>query len=244
MEEVQGSFDLLTFSTSDFNTQPLFSKQTDQIHHFDEFLSSSPKQIPNAKFWQLKYYMPYFDVDSSTVFRRLYRALLPFRTDSLFEDSMPDLYAPFWIATTLILLFSISGSITGISSAHPWVDSCYKLVEGACFIYGYLVGVPLVLYCTLNNSGNDTGFIEVISIFGYSMSSYLIGGLCCIAPIDWVKWISMIVSACNGVYLVGSYLLKQMNSNIDKSRVYFMMIVACVGHLGMIYLGCVYFNIN
>ena len=244
MEAIRDNFDLLSFSTTRFNTQPLVPKQTDQIHHFDEYITPSPKLMQDAKFWQLRYYMPYFDVDSSTVFRRLYRALLPFRTDRFFESGLPDLYAPFWIATTLILLFSISGSISMISNSHPWVESSYKLFEGAWFIYGIVLGIPLVLYCTLNNSGDHTGFIDVISIFGYSMSSYLIAGLCCLVPIDWVKWVSMIVAACNGVYLVGTYLMKEMSENLDKGRMYCMMSVVCIGHLGIVYLGCSYFNTN
>lgn len=239
MEEFNDNYSLL--GMSQFNTQPLFSKQ-DQIHHFEEYIPAS-RQIPDAKFWQLRYFQPYFDVDSEEVFNRIYKALLPFRPGKLFENGMPDLYAPFWIATTIILIFSISGSISSISSSHPWIDSSYKLVEGALLIYGFLIGVPIVLYCCLNNSGRDTSFVEIMSIFGYSLVSYIVAGLFCMVPVAWLHWLPMLLAACSGCYLVGSYLWNEMTA-VEGRKEYWMMSVIVVGHLGMVYLGSVYFNSN
>jgi hypothetical protein len=50
----------------------------------------------NARFYQLEFYKPYFDVDTTQVAKRLLYSLWPFRTAFLADiRSKPDLYVFF-----------------------------------------------------------------------------------------------------------------------------------------------------
>lgn len=60
----------------------------------------------------IEYYQPFFDVDTEDVKDRLKLALIPFK-DTFFQISKdsPDLYGPFWILTTLIVMIAANGNI-------------------------------------------------------------------------------------------------------------------------------------
>eukprot|EP00486_Rosalina_sp_Unknown_P006429 CAMPEP_0201578098 /NCGR_PEP_ID=MMETSP0190_2-20130828/24809_1 /ASSEMBLY_ACC=CAM_ASM_000263 /TAXON_ID=37353 /ORGANISM="Rosalina sp." /LENGTH=165 /DNA_ID=CAMNT_0048010897 /DNA_START=88 /DNA_END=582 /DNA_ORIENTATION=+ len=67
----------------------------------------------NAKCWNVQYYQPYFDLDTSDELIRIRKALLPFLAGEFYDkdlDEKPDLYGPFWITTTLAFLMAAMGN--------------------------------------------------------------------------------------------------------------------------------------
>eukprot|EP00761_Pharyngomonas_kirbyi_P002892 gb/GECH01002896.1/.p1 GENE.gb/GECH01002896.1/~~gb/GECH01002896.1/.p1 ORF type:complete len:330 (+),score=61.36 gb/GECH01002896.1/:1-990(+) len=68
--------------------------------------------------WSLHYFITrfgahrYFDVDTNQVVDRVVRALLPFRLSFLdaVKDN-PDLYGPFWVTTTLVVVLSVAANL-------------------------------------------------------------------------------------------------------------------------------------
>jgi hypothetical protein len=61
----------------------------------------------------LEHYQPYFNVTQKDVVTRILRSLSPWRQD-FFEnaETIPDLYGPFWILTTIIFLLNLMGNLT------------------------------------------------------------------------------------------------------------------------------------
>jgi hypothetical protein len=62
--------------------------------------------------WNVRRYRPFFNVDTSDVVWRVGSSFLgPFRPDFM-EATMarPDLYGPFWIATTLVFVTAVAGN--------------------------------------------------------------------------------------------------------------------------------------
>jgi hypothetical protein len=71
-------------------------------------MGEQPKEVPDIPFCgclSVRYYQPYFDVDTSDVTSRLVSALLYCRREQNFlaaTSSKPDAYGPFWVGTFCI----------------------------------------------------------------------------------------------------------------------------------------------
>ena len=65
--------------------------------------SAAPVPSGAGAFWTITYYQPLFDVDTVQVLNRIKGSLLPRPRGAFFEliAANPDLYGPFWIATTV-----------------------------------------------------------------------------------------------------------------------------------------------
>ena len=79
------------------------------------FSDPSAAAVPtgSAAFWTIAYYQPLFDVDTVQVLNRVKGSLLPRPRGAFFEliAANPDLYGPFWVATTLIFAMAITGNL-------------------------------------------------------------------------------------------------------------------------------------
>lgn len=68
--------------------------------------------------WSLSFYAQFFDVDTSSVLARCWAALWP--RDNFLDvlEGNPDLYGPFWIATTVVLILFLGGTISQYLAAR------------------------------------------------------------------------------------------------------------------------------
>lgn len=91
--------------------------------------SSSQKRF----LWSMSFYAQFFDVDTSAVLSRCWAALFP--RDNFLDvlDGNPDLYGPFWIATTVVLILFLGGSISQWLATRGTVPFAYdfRLLSGA-----------------------------------------------------------------------------------------------------------------
>lgn len=62
--------------------------------------------------WTLSFYAQFFDVDTSSVLQRCWAALYPRANFLDVLEGNPDLYGPFWIATTVVLILFLGGTIS------------------------------------------------------------------------------------------------------------------------------------
>lgn len=62
--------------------------------------------------WSLSFYAQFFDVDTSSVLHRCGAALFPRANFLDVLEGNPDLYGPFWIATTVVLILFLGGTIS------------------------------------------------------------------------------------------------------------------------------------
>lgn len=62
--------------------------------------------------WTISFYAQFFDVDTSEVLRRCQAAIFPRANFLDVLDGNPDLYGPFWIATTVVVILFLTGTIS------------------------------------------------------------------------------------------------------------------------------------
>jgi len=60
----------------------------------------------------MSFYAQFFDVDTSSVLQRCWAALYPRANFLDVLEGNPDLYGPFWIATTVVLILFLGGTIS------------------------------------------------------------------------------------------------------------------------------------
>ena len=119
-------------------------------------------------FWTLKYYQPLFDVDTVQVLSRIKGSLLPRPRGAFFEliSANPDLYGPFWIATTLIFAMAMTGNLASYIAWYnhvsaegeakvPWTYDVNQLTLAGCVVYSYVTLLPLLLWLLLRYYGTS-----------------------------------------------------------------------------------------
>ena len=62
--------------------------------------------------FSLPFYAQYFDVDTAEVLRRCRAALWPRAPFLDVLDANPDLYGPFWIATSVVAILFLAGTVS------------------------------------------------------------------------------------------------------------------------------------
>jgi hypothetical protein len=127
------------------------------------------------------------------VLRRCWAALYPRAPFLDVIDGNPDLYGPFWIATTVVFILFLAGTlnakITGNTGGYDW-----GLLSGASgLIYGYTGVVPLLLWGLMRWGGVEgLSLVEGWCLYGYANLIWIP-----VALISW-SWISskLFVSCC------------------------------------------------
>jgi hypothetical protein len=168
------------------------------------------------RIWHIEYYSKYFDVDTTEVGARIIRSLVPFSYK--FMDSVaqnPDLWGPFWIATTLIF------AIAAASNFASWLDNKeafsydFETVSvGAGTIYGYVSLAPIILWAIFKWLEIPVTLLQNVCIYGYSLFVFLpVAGLC-ILPFEWLRWTLI----CSAAALSITFLLMNFSAPIAQNK--------------------------
>lgn len=75
--------------------------------------TSSSSTGGKAHLFSLNYYSQFFDVDTASVLQRCGAAIYPRQNFLDVLDGNPDLYGPFWIATTVVFILFVGGTVSG-----------------------------------------------------------------------------------------------------------------------------------
>eukprot|EP01137_Pigoraptor_chileana_P034864 Opistho-2@28053 len=161
--------------------------------------------------WSIDYYRKYFDVGSAQVGRRILKSVWPFHRDFLDSiSSSPDMYGPFWIATTLIFAAAMTGNLSSYLASfrlgtEDWRYDFSKVTFAASAIYGYATLVPVVVWAILRYvaKARTVGLMEVICIYGYSLFIYIPVSILCIVHNEALRWSLVYV----GMVISGSVLV-------------------------------------
>ncbi|XP_077581225.1 protein YIPF1 [Stigmatopora nigra] len=179
-----------------------------------ELLSGEKKSIP---FWTFEYYQQFFDVDTRRVKERIIGSVLPWPGKNFIHVYLrrnPDLYGPFWICTTLVFAIAISGNISTFlvnlgKPEYKYTPEFGKVTIAATAIFSYAWLVPLAVWGFLLWRNNKImnlvsySFMEIVCVYGYSLSIYIPAVVVWILPYEWVRWLSIVVALC----LSGSVLV-------------------------------------
>lgn len=115
----------------------------------------------------IEFFQVYFDVTTADIKHRLLSSLIPFnkRFITIYKDK-PDLYGPFWIYTTLIIMIAISGNLSRYLEMgdDKFTYNFNYIPIAATIIYSLAVGLPFLLKLMMRFMGQNffSGtFIEV-----------------------------------------------------------------------------------
>nr|XP_054764284.1 protein YIPF1-like [Lytechinus pictus] len=194
----------------DLNDTPTKPAQVHTAFHDDdpldddegdtELLSGQKKQ---PSLWTFEYYQQFFDVDTSQVGRRLLGSFIPNPTKSFLDSHIrpsPDLYGPIWVCITLVFTIAISGDMADYivnmhSSTYIWHAHFSNVTIAAVVIFAYAWIIPSCLYGFLHHRGNLGGytFLELVCLYGYSLTIYIPISLLWIIHVEWLRWVLVLV---------------------------------------------------
>lgn len=99
-------------------------------------------------------------------------------------EGNPDLYGPFWIATTVVVILFLTGTISQYLAKNHDDHFAYdfKLLSGAAgLIYGYTGILPIGLWATLKWFGSESAnLLECWALYGYANIIWI--------PVALISW--------------------------------------------------------
>lgn len=159
----------------------------------------------------------------------------------------PDLYGPFWIATTLMFVTAVAGNYadfivwhkhaaasqaSGAINNRQWYNDYAKMSYSALMYYGYVFVLTLGLYFALKWFKSEIQLVNVWCIYGYSLTIFIPMAFVCIVPIGWVRWlVVMLATAISGLFIVVN--LKQTIYSAAPARALVLLGMMLAVHLGM-----------
>jgi Yip1 domain len=138
-------------------------------------------------------------------------ALLPQRGADAGAE-VPDLYGPFWIASTLVALLPAAGGMGAYlesvfkDTQERWEYDEAKLGSAASLLYGYIGFVPLVLWGILRWMRSGLRLAEIACTYGYSLFLLVPAALVSIVPTTAVRYIAFALAALlSSAYIVVNF---------------------------------------
>ena len=110
-----------------------------------EFHNSEDLKAAYASYLSLPYWQQYFDFTQFELLDRVSSAVHPQKM-TIFDSikAKPDLYVPFWVASSLVFCLFAFGNLSG---ATVFDHYNYDYISSAVsLLYGYLIFVPLIIY--------------------------------------------------------------------------------------------------
>ncbi|PSS02116.1 Yip1 domain-containing protein [Coniella lustricola] len=186
--------------------------------------------------WSMDFYAQFFDVDTSAVLQRCWAALFPRANFLDVLEGNPDLYGPFWIATTVVFILFLGGTISKYLSTtgqEPFVYD-FKLLTGAGgLIYGYTLLVPMALYLALRYFGSDSAnLLECWALYGYSNLIWVPVALISWSQISLLNWVFVGVGFGMSVAMLLRNLYPVLSAT-DKQTSKVLLILVLVLHLAL-----------
>lgn len=222
-------------STVDFNDPPN-SRSKIPPDTSSPFINGQ-NPTPSKRFlWTLSFYAQFFDVDTSEVLRRCSSSLYP-RTPFLdILDGNPDLYGPFWIATTLVFILFVTATISQYLSEKDVAHFEYNftLLSGAAgLIYGYTLFVPVALWALLRWFGAESAtLVECWALYGYANVIWIPVALISWSPVTVLNYVFVAIGfALSAVFLVRNFWPVVSVTEAKVSRVLVIGVVAL--HAGL-----------
>ncbi|XP_075234587.1 protein YIPF1 [Lycorma delicatula] len=155
----------------------------------------------------IEYYQRLFDVNTDQVVERIIWAMIPKPGVNYLQHhigSKPDLYGPFWICVTLVFTIAISGNLANFlqteatHSHYHWKYDFHAVTFSASAIFAYAWILPVVLWAIIKWQGSQeshVGLIELLCVYGYSLSIYVPLSVLWVIQIGWLQWLLVLLGA-------------------------------------------------
>ncbi|KAM0712176.1 hypothetical protein Q7P37_011270 [Cladosporium fusiforme] len=203
------------------------------------FLGAGPgNQQSSSKrlLWSISFYQQFFDVDTNQILSRCRAALYPRQNFLDVLEGNPDLYGPFWIATTVVVILFLTGTISQYlaSSGKEHFAYDFKLLSGAAgLIYGYTAFIPLGLWGVLKWFGSESAnLMECWALYGYANLIWIPVALVSWSPLTALNYAFVGIGlAMSAVFLFRN--LYPVVSAIDAKPSRILLVVVVFLHAGL-----------
>ncbi|KAI5292637.1 hypothetical protein KEM52_006174 [Ascosphaera acerosa] len=211
---------------------------------------SSAAASSKIRLWSLNYYAQFFDVDTSDVTARCFHALWPRARFLDVLDGNPDLYGPFWIATTVVVILFLTGTISQYLAFHgkEHFEYDFRLLSGgAGLVYGYTFVVPAALWAAVRwfgrshaaatavPDGTSTGtadLIEAWALYGYANLIWIPIALSSWSPLNALNWALVAVGFGWSTFFLVRNLYPVLNATDAKtSKILLVLVILLQGGL-------------
>ncbi|TVY60691.1 Protein YIP5 [Lachnellula suecica] len=186
--------------------------------------------------WSLSFYAQFFDVDTTSVLSRCWAALYPRANFLDVLEGNPDLYGPVWIATTVIFILFLGGTINSYlaqrGSAHFVYD--FTLLSGAAgLVYGYTLVIPIALFLALKYFGSESAnLLECWALYGYSNIVWIPVALISWSPISILNYVFVAVGFGISVAFLLRNLYPVLSATDKQTSKVLLILVVCL-HAGL-----------
>ncbi|GAM84526.1 hypothetical protein ANO11243_025220 [Dothideomycetidae sp. 11243] len=186
--------------------------------------------------WTLSFYAQFFDVDTNEVIRRCWAAVFPRSNFLDVLDGNPDLYGPFWIATTVVVILFLTGTISHYlaQSGRDHYVYDFRLLSGAAgLIYGYTFVLPVMLWGVLRWFGSESAnLLECWALYGYANLIWIPVALVSWSPLTILNYAFVAVGfAVSALFLFRNLYPVLSATDIKTSKVLLVAVVAL--HAGL-----------
>ncbi|KAF8863190.1 Yip1-domain-containing protein [Acephala macrosclerotiorum] len=227
----------LEFHSSNFNT--------DAPSNARKIPGSSPGLPPPATsssgsskrfLWTLSFYTQFFDIDTNSVLSRCWAAIYPRANFLDVLEGNPDLYGPIWIATTVVFILFLGGTISKYlvetTSDHFVYD--FRLLSGAAgLIYGYTLVIPIALFLALKYFGSESAnLLECWALYGYSNLIWIPVALISWSQISILNWVFVGVGFGVSVAFLLRNLYPVLSATDKQTSKALLILVVCL-HAGL-----------
>ncbi|KAH7385337.1 Yip1 domain-containing family [Phaeosphaeria sp. MPI-PUGE-AT-0046c] len=228
----------LEFHSSNFDSQPS-SRGAPKIQPDSQsFLPGPSSASPSSRkhyLWTLSFYAQAFDVDTNEVFRRCVSAIYPRANFLDVLEGNPDLYGPVWIATTVVVILFLTGTINQYLATKGVgrFEYDFKLLSGAAgLVYGYTAAVPVALWAVLKWYGSESAnLLECACLYGYANLVWIVVALVSWSPISILNYVFVALGLAFSAFFLLRNLYPVLSTTEAKTSKALLIVVLAL-HTG------------
>eukprot|EP00158_Paraphelidium_tribonemae_P009783 Partr_v1_DN28965_c1_g1_i3_m25575 putative Yip1 domain family len=219
-DDMDAKLEFQNFNLSTSAVPPAASGKMSSSPHSGGGLPSPPglddnhqqqqQQSQKKTFWTVAFYQEYFNVDTDEVQRRITQSIIP---TSYFFDVLggnPDLYGPFWIATTVMAVAFVTNTVNKyIADATSHKEFSYdisKLSQTGTVVYLYITAIPAIVWLVMGYLSFKSRLMDIVCLYGYGMTIWIPMLLLSLIPVTWIHLLLAIVGfAFSVMFTVRNY---------------------------------------
>ncbi|KAG0036278.1 hypothetical protein BGZ82_004437 [Podila clonocystis] len=180
--------------------------------------------------WSVEYYSRFFDVDTAQVMERCLASVIPKENFLDIMSGSPDLYGPFWIATTVVFVLfvtsSIVESINAYIAAKPYSYDIGQLTFAFGTIYTYAFLVPAGIWGATKYFGCQPDLLEMLALYGYGLFVWIPIAVLAILPSDWLRWgLVAVGGGASGLFLVRNMYPVLARAEAQTSKIILILVI-------------------
>ncbi|KAF1850662.1 Yip1-domain-containing protein [Cucurbitaria berberidis CBS 394.84] len=223
----------LEFHSSNFDTQPNTRAAKIQPDSAS-FLPGPGSVTPTGRkhyLWTLSFYAQAFDVDTNEVLKRCTATIYPRQNFLDVLEGNPDLYGPVWIATTVVVILFLTGTINQYLAHNGKEHFAYdfKLLSGAAgLVYGYTALVPAGLWGVLKWYGSESAnLLECCCLYGYANLVWIVVALVSWSPVAILNYVFVALGlAFSAFFLLRNFYPVLSTTEAKTSKILLIVVLA------------------